>query len=225
MGSITDAIKEIRTTLPPSVELIAVSKTHPISYIEEAYSCGQRHFGENKVQEMTDKFEQLPKDIKWHMIGHLQTNKVKYIVPYVYMIHSVDSEKLLQTIDKEAAKHGRTIKCLLQVHVAQEETKFGFLPSELDDLLKSDILKSLNHIQICGIMGMASFTNDKQQIANEFSQIKQLFEKAKQQYFANNIEFKEISMGMSNDYSIAIEQGSTIIRVGTGIFGKRFYQM
>ncbi|MBP5365763.1 MAG: YggS family pyridoxal phosphate-dependent enzyme [Bacteroidales bacterium] len=225
MSSISDAINEIRSKLPSSVCLVAVSKTHPIQFIEEAYACGQRHFGENKVQEMVEKAEQLPADIKWHMIGHLQTNKVKYIAPFVHMIHSIDSEKLLATVDKEAKKCNRVIPCLLQVHVAKEETKFGFLPEELEEFLASDCLKNLKNVKICGLMGMASFTDDTKQIADEFEQIKNLFENAKNKYFTSDADFREISMGMSNDYPIAIEHGTTIIRVGTGIFGKRYYQV
>ena len=225
MSSISEAISEIRAELPSTVCLVAVSKTHPVAFVEEAYACGQRHFGENKVQEMVEKAEQLPSDIRWHMIGHLQTNKVKYIAPFVYMIHSIDSEKLLATVDKEARKHNRVIPCLLQVHVAKEETKFGFLPSELEEFLASGSYKNMPNVKICGIMGMASFTDDTQQIANEFDEIRQLFQNAKKQYFASDADFKEISMGMSGDYRIAIAHGSTMIRVGTGIFGKRYYQV
>lgn len=225
MSSIADAIKEIRSTLPSSVELIAVSKTHPIEYIEEAYACGQRHFGENKVQEMTDKASKLPQDIKWHLIGHLQTNKVKYIAPYVHLIHSIDSIKLLQAVNKEALKCNRVIRCLLQVHVAQEETKFGLLPLDVNQLLSSDEYKSLNNVKICGIMGMASFTDDQEQIKKEFQTIHNIFVETKNNFFVNDPEFKELSMGMSGDYPIAISEGATMVRVGTGIFGKRYYQL
>jgi pyridoxal phosphate enzyme (YggS family) len=224
MSVIVDSVKEIRSTLKGGVSLLCVSKTHPKEFIEEAYACGERDFAENKVQEMTAKAEELPKDIRWHMIGHLQTNKVKYIASYVYMIHSIDSIKLLETVDKEAKKHNRVIKCLLQVHVAQEETKFGLTADELLELVSSDKIKELTNVEICGLMGMASFTNDKEQIRKEFQEIKKLFDKCKSTHYKEADEFREISMGMSGDYPIAIEEGSTMIRVGNGIFGKRYYQ-
>lgn len=224
MSVIVDSVKEIRSTLKGGVSLLCVSKTHPKEFIEEAYACGERDFAENKVQEMTAKAEELPKDIRWHMIGHLQTNKVKYIASYVYMIHSIDSIKLLETVDKEAKKHNRVIKCLLQVHVAQEETKFGLTADELLELVSSDKIKELTNVEICGLMGMASFTNDKEQIRKEFQEIKKLFDKCKSTHYKEADVFREISMGMSGDYPIAIEEGSTMIRVGNGIFGKRYYQ-
>lgn len=224
MSVIADSVKEIRSTLKGGVRLLCVSKTHPKEFIEEAYACGERDFAENKVQEMTAKAEELPKDIRWHMIGHLQTNKVKYIASYVYMIHSIDSIKLLETVDKEAKKHNRVIKCLLQVHVAQEETKFGLTADELLELVSSDKIKELTNVEICGLMGMASFTDDKEQIRKEFQEIKKLFDVCKSTHYKEVDEFREISMGMSGDYPIAIEEGSTMIRVGNGIFGKRYYQ-
>lgn len=225
MSTIAESIKNIRKTLPDNVELLCVSKTHPKEYIEEAYACGERHFAENKVQEMTAKAESLPQDIKWHMIGHLQTNKVKYIAPYVYMIHSVDSMKLLEVINKEAKKNNRKIKCLLQVHVAQEETKFGLNRDELIELIANDEIKNITNIEICGIMGMASFTDDTEQVRKEFREIKKLFEQCKSTHYSDVENFREISMGMSGDYPIAIEEGATMIRIGGGIFGKRYYQI
>ncbi|MCQ2229948.1 MAG: YggS family pyridoxal phosphate-dependent enzyme [Bacteroidales bacterium] len=225
MSAIVEAIEEYRATLTKGVELIAVSKTFPKEYIEDAYTCGQRHFGENKVQELSDKAESLPKDIKWHFIGHMQTNKIKYIAPYIYMIHSVDSLKVLEAINKEAAKNQRTIKVLMQIHVAQEETKFGLLPEELYALLDEGKWKELNNVSICGLMGMASFTDDMQQVRNEFTTIKNIFDTCKGKYFTDNSDFCEISMGMTGDYKIAMECGSTLVRIGNGIFGKRYYQM
>ncbi len=225
MSAIANAIEQYKQTLPNGVELIAVSKTFPKEDIEEAYAMGQRHFGENKVQELTDKATALPSDIKWHMIGHLQTNKVKYIAPFIHLIHSVDSQKLLETINKEAIKNNRTINVLLQVHVAQEETKFGLLPTELYQLLDSQEWQKLTNVRICGIMGIASFTADEQQIRKEFDTIHQIFLTCQKQYFANAEYFREISMGMTSDYQIAVEYGSTLVRIGNGIFGKRYYQV
>lgn len=223
MQNIQEAIQAIKSTLPEGVELIAVSKTHPISMIEEAYAIGQRHFGENKVQELAAKAAVLPQDIKWHMIGHLQTNKVKYIAPFVHCIHSVDSERILDAIEHEAAKNNRVIDCLLQVHVAREETKFGFLPSELHALLQSDYLSNLRHVRICGLMGMATNTDDMEQVRREFRTIHELFRQTQSIFFADRPEFKDISMGMSGDYQIAVEEGSTMVRVGSTIFGNRYY--
>ncbi len=224
MSIITEAIKQYKSNLPEEVELIAVSKTFPIDDIKDAYTCGQRHFGENKVQELTEKATTLPTDIKWHMIGHLQTNKVKYIAPFIHLIHSVDSLKLLETINKEAIKNNRTIDVLMQIHVAQEETKFGLLPDELYQLLSNDNWHNLHNIRICGLMSVASFTDDIEQIKHEFMTVKQVFSKCKEEYFVNADYFKEISMGMTNDYTIAIDCGATLIRIGNGIFGKRYYQ-
>lgn len=224
MSVIAEAINEIKQGLPPHVELIAISKTHPAAFIEEAYAAGQRHFGENKVQELSDKAAALPADIKWHMIGHLQTNKVKYIAPFVHLIHSVDSERLLETINKEAAKHNRTVSCLMQVHIAQEETKFGLTANELHQLLATGIAQRLPNVKICGIMGMATYTDDQEQIRSEFATIKRIFDQTKHDFFPNDNNFCHISMGMSGDYHIAIQEGATLIRVGSSIFGKRYYQ-
>ncbi|MDI3526645.1 MAG: dependent protein, partial [Tenuifilum sp.] len=212
-----------KSELPSHVKLIAVSKTHPVEAIMEAYNAGHRLFGENKVQELVSKYEQMPKDIEWHLIGHLQTNKVKYIAPFVSLIHSVDSLKLLKTINKEAAKNNRVIDCLLQVHIAQEETKFGLSTQELHDILKSPELDQLNNIRICGLMGMATFTDNIQQVRNEFRNLKNIFDEVKNAYFQMESFFKEISMGMSGDYRIAIEEGSTMVRIGSNIFGHRIY--
>ena len=218
---ITQRIQELRASLPSHVTLIAVSKTKPVSALVEAYDAGQRAFGENKVQELVDKAAVLPKDIQWHLIGHLQTNKVKYIAPFVHLIHAVDSLKLLLEIDKQAAKNERVIDVLLQFHIAQEETKFGLSLEEAQELLESDAFQSCQHIRVVGVMGMASFVDDQQQIHSEFQSLKQLFDQLKSSYFHTQSAFKEISMGMSGDYPIAIEEGSTMIRVGSSIFGGR----
>jgi len=203
------------------VNLVAVSKTHPVEEIIAAYQEGQRVFGENKVQELASKYEQLPTDIEWHMIGHLQTNKVKYIAPFVSLIHGVDRLKLLREINKQAVKKERVIDCLLQIHIAEEETKFGFSEQELLQLLQSLPEQQLNNIRIRGLMGMATFTSDMQQVRNEFSNLKQLFDRIKQQYFEDNDSFSELSMGMSGDYETAIEEGSTMVSIGSLIFGER----
>ena len=203
-------------------KLIAVSKTHPSEKILEAYGADQRIFGENKVQEMVAKWEVLPKDIEWHLIGHLQTNKVKYITPFVSLIHSVDSQKLLEEINKQAKKNNRKINCLLQVHIAKEETKFGFNEHELISLLDSEIISTLDSIAIKGLMGMATLTDDENQVRNEFKYLKNLFDKAKTRTRSSD-EFNELSMGMSSDYKIAMEEGSTMVRIGTAIFGDRDY--
>lgn len=221
MKTIGQKILDIKEQLPPQVNLVAVSKFQPKESIEEAYESGQRLFGENYVQELCDKAVQLPQDIQWHFIGHLQSNKVKYIAPFVSMIHSVDSKKLLQEIEKQAAKHSRVIDVLLQVHVAQEETKSGLSDAELDELL--DELKTLSfpHIRFCGIMGMASFSNDQDLLDREFNQIHALFQKAKQTTFSQIESFQQISMGMSGDWPLAVKCGSTLIRVGSSLFGER----
>jgi len=218
---IAENIKEIQSNLPENFTLVAVSKTKPVEDLQEAYNAGQRIFGENKVQEMTSKYEVLPKDIQWHLIGHLQTNKVKYIAPYVSLIHSIDSEKLLREVNKEAKKNNRIIPCLLQFHIAEEETKFGFSFDEAKELIESEAFLNFQNIQIVGIMGMASFTENEQQIRNEFQTLHDYFHVLKSHYFKFNPDFKEISMGMSGDYKIAIEHGSTMIRVGSTIFGHR----
>ena len=221
--SISSILSSIKTDLPDHVRLVAVSKFHPVEMIEEAYHAGQRIFGENHVQEMTQKHELLPKDIEWHFIGHLQTNKVKYIAPFVSLIHSVDSFKLLKEINKQAEKSQRVISCLLQIHIAQEETKFGFSFDECRSMLQEEEWKTLTHVQLCGVMGMATFTDDVQEVRNEFRSLKKFFDEIKENYFSNNDAFHEISMGMTDDYPIAIEEGSTLIRIGTKIFGERVY--
>jgi pyridoxal phosphate enzyme (YggS family) len=218
---IADRLSELLQKLPASVSLVAVSKTKPVSAILEAYDLGQRDFGENKVQELVDKNEQLPKDIRWHLIGHLQSNKVKYIAPFVHLIHSVDSLRLLMEINKQGAKNHRTIDCLLQFHIAQEETKFGLNLAEAIELLESEDFKSFNHVRICGVMGMASFTEDFELIRTEFRTLKGNYSTLKERFFNDSNNFKELSFGMSSDYSIAIEEGSTMIRVGSTLFGER----
>ena len=215
--------QEILREIPPTVKLIAVSKLHPASEVEAAYALGQRDFGENWAQEMREKHEILPKDIRWHFIGHLQTNKIKYIIPYVHQIHSIDSFKLLQEVDRQAAKHNRVVGCLLQFHVATEETKFGFSMDECEQMLKSPEFSSLKNIEVRGVMGMASFTDDAAQVRREFQTLHGFFTKLKEEYFAEDPYFTELSMGMTGDYRIAIEEGSTMIRVGSAIFGERDY--
>ena len=212
---ISDNLDAFLETIPSSVELVAVSKTKPNDMIMEAYQAGQRHFGENKIQEMTSKWETLPKDIQWHMIGHVQTNKVKYMAPYVSLIHGVDREKLLNEINKQAFKNNRIIDCLLQVFIANETTKFGLSPNEILPLIERSL--SLKNIRVAGLMGMATFTQDNEQIENEFKVLKELFFLAQKKY--NQISI--LSMGMSNDYQIAINQESNMIRIGSKIFGNR----
>ena len=218
----TEKYKQLIDEIEPfKARLIAVSKTKPVEDILQLYKAGQKIFGENKVQELVSKYEALPKDIEWHLIGHLQTNKVKYIAPFVSIIHSIDSLKLLQEINKQAEKNNRTIDCLLQVFIADEETKFGLSEDEICELLQAKEYLELKNIRICGLMGMATNTNDESKIADEFLSLKQLFEKVKQKYFANQSYFKEISMGMSSDYKIALQNGATLIRVGSILFGER----
>lgn len=216
-------LKEVLAELPQNVRLVAVSKFHPNEAIEEAYTAGQRIFGESKVQEMTQKYEILPKDIEWHFIGHLQTNKIKYMAPYVSLIHGVDSYKLLSEINKQGAKCGRVIPCLLQMHVAQEETKFGFSFEECTEMLKKGEWKELKNISLHGLMGMASNTDNMQQVRKEFRMLHSYFEEVKNSFFTNETTFKELSMGMSHDYSIAVEEGATLVRIGSRIFGERVY--
>ncbi len=220
--SITENLKKIKDSLPDNITLVAVSKTKPIEDILEAYHVGQRVFGENKIQEMTEKQEVLPKDIEWHMIGHVQRNKVKYMASYVSLIHGVDSLKLLKEIDKQAKKYRRIIPCLLQVYIATEETKFGLAQDELLQLIHSEEFKSLQNIKIVGLMGMASFTTDTQKIQKEFQSLKNIFNYVKP-YQLPNCHFEKLSMGMSGDYPIAIECGSTMVRIGSSIFGERNY--
>ncbi len=222
----TENIKKIQKTIAENgnqARLIAVSKTKPIELLQEVYDYGLRLFGENKVQEMASKQEVLPPDIEWHLIGHLQTNKVRQVVPFVSLIHSVDSLKLLQEINKEASKINRPIDCLLQMHIAQEETKFGFSETEFWELLEKNAFGNLPFVRIKGLMGMATNTDDEVQIRSEFRGLKNLFEKIKQEYKSQFSDWSELSMGMSSDYEIALEEGSTLIRVGSLIFGERQY--
>ena len=221
--SISQNIDQVLKSIPENVKLVAVSKTKPKEAIIEAYDGGYRIFGENKPQELKEKSEALAKDIEWHFIGHLQTNKVKYIAEFVHLIHAVDSIKLLTEISKQALKHNRVINCLLQFHIAKEESKFGYDLPEAIEMLCSDEFKQLKGVNIVGVMGMATFTDDHDQVRSEFKQLKANFDKLKAEYFNNKTDFTELSMGMSGDYQIAIEEGSTIIRVGSSIFGARQY--
>lgn len=219
MSSISENIANIQATLGTKIQLIAVTKTKPISLLMEAYNAGFKRFGENKVQELVTKYEAMPKDIEWHLIGHLQTNKVKYIAPFVSLIHSIDSLKLLQEIDKQAAKNQRVIECLLQIHIAKEETKFGLSESEAEALLNSEEFEELKNIKIVGLMGMASNIEDETEIRKEFRKLKTVFDK----FTLYHSSFTIISMGMSGDYQLAVEEGSTMVRVGSAIFGQRQY--
>ena len=221
--SIVDSLASVKATLPGGVRLIAVSKTHSTERILEAYNAGQRAFGENKVQELVPKYEALPKDIEWHLIGHLQRNKVKLVVPFVSLIHSVDSEKLLSAIDQEAEKAGREVKCLIQVHIAEEETKFGFTPDEAFRFFVDKRPAAYKHVRIAGLMGMATLTDDTTRIRKEFFLLHDLFEKVRAEGNVTREAFSTLSMGMSSDYPIAVESGSTMVRVGSAIFGKRDY--
>lgn len=218
--SIAKNLTEIKSQLPAHVTLVAVSKTKPVSDLMEAYNAGQRIFGENKIQEMTEKWEQMPKDIEWHMIGHVQTNKVKFMAEYVSLIHGVDSLKLLEEINKQAQKHNRIIDCLLQIHIAEEETKFGLNEEELNEIF--EILKQVQYenIRIVGLMGMATFTENTAQIEKEFNHLKAIFDKL----LTTNSQLQTLSMGMSGDYQLAISCGSTMVRIGSSIFGNRNYQ-
>lgn len=216
-------LQQVWAELPQGVRLVAVSKFHPAESIREAYQAGQRIFGESKAQELQAKHETLPGDIEWHFIGHLQTNKVKYIAPYVTLIHSIDSPHLLAEVDRQAAKAGRTVDCLLQVHIAREETKFGFTPDECRQYLASGQWRQLEHVRLCGLMGMATNTDDMQQVQAEFQGLAALFREVKAAWFPQAPWFKELSMGMSHDYHEAIAAGSTLVRVGSHIFGERNY--
>lgn len=207
--------------LPKYVQLVAVSKTKPSSFIVEAYNAGERHFGENKALEMRDKSLELAKDIKWHFIGHLQRNKVKYIIPSVHLIHSVDSFRLLEEINKEALKNGRIVNCLLQFHIAKESTKFGFSIEEAQEMLRNNNFLLLKNINLVGVMGMATFSDDENLVRSEFKTLKTIFDELKRTSFSDKEDFKDISMGMSGDYLLAIEEGATIVRVGSSIFGSR----
>ena len=220
---ISENLDILRKEIPSHVKLVAVSKTKPVEDLEEAYNSGQRAFGENKAQEMINKHPLLPEDIEWHFIGHLQRNKVKYIVPFVSLIEAVDSMRLLREINKEALKNSRTVNCLLQFHIATEETKFGLDLEEAFAILDDPGFTDINNICITGVMGMATFTDDEMKLRKEFSSLRNIFNTVNEKYFNNDSRFKEISMGMTGDYKIAIEEGSTIVRIGTGIFGERNY--
>lgn len=221
--SVASNIAAIRAHVPASVSLVCVSKFHNADTIMEAYRAGERIFGESRVQEIVEKHPFLPHDVEWHFIGHLQTNKIKNIIGFVQLIHGVDSLKLLQAIDAQATKVDVKVRCLLQIHIAEESTKFGFLPDELNELLSSDDFKLLKHVEIAGLMGMATYTDDLNQVRKEFRRLKQIFDEVKERFFAEHASFSELSMGMSGDYEIAIEEGSTMVRVGTAIFGDREY--
>lgn len=221
--SIAQNIQEIRKNIPANVSLVCVSKFHPENAILEAYNCGERIFGESRVQELLAKQTKLPADIQWHFIGHLQSNKIKLILPTVSLIHGVDSFNLLKEINSRALKAGRVVSCLLQVHIAREETKFGFSMEEIRQMLSGNEFGSLENVQINGLMGMATLTDDKEQIRAEFRTLRQLYDELKREYFQNNENFCELSMGMSDDYQIAIDEGSTMVRIGSSIFGMREY--
>ena len=222
---IKENLNIVKAEIPSGVTLIAVSKTKPVTDLQEAYDAGQRIFGENKALEMRDKHQQLPEDIEWHFIGHLQTNKIKYIAPFVKLIHSVDSQSLLEAVNKEALKNNRVIDCLLQFHIAQEDTKFGLDMEEAKAMLESECFGNLKNIRIVGVMGMATFTDDAAHVREEFRSLKSIFDTLKENYFKDEVAFKEISMGMSGDYPIAIEEGATMVRVGSSIFGARNYNV
>lgn len=211
----------LKTLQNRGITLVAVSKTHPVERILELYQRGQRDFGENRVQELLEKAPHLPADIRWHLIGHLQTNKVRYIAPFIHMIHSVDSLRLLAEVEKQAAKIGRIIDCLLQFHIAEEETKFGLSEDEADALLQSQEYRAMRRVRLCGVMGMATFTDNIDQVRAEFRHLRSIFERLRTTYFADASHFREISMGMSSDWEIAVEEGSTIVRIGSLIFGPR----
>ncbi len=222
MIDIASNIRSLKEQIPPSVKLVAVSKTKPVSDILEAYNTGHKSFGENKVQELLQKKGLLPADIDWHLIGHLQTNKVKLVVPFISLIHSVDSFRLLKVINSEAMEINRIVNCLLQLHIAAEETKFGFSMAEIHEMLQSQDFHKLNSVRLCGVMGMATFTDDSDRIRKEFSCLTSCFNELRLKYFRDDNNFREISMGMSDDYKIAVSEGSTIIRIGSLIFGERF---
>ncbi len=221
MNNITENYHKIKEEIPKDVKLIVISKTKTESDILEVYNCGHRFFGESKVQELTPKAEKLPKDIEWHLVGHLQRNKVKYIAPFISMIHSVDSFKLLKEVNKRAGNNDRIINCLLQMHIAEESTKFGMTSEELNELLSRPEFSSLKNINVCGLMGMATFTDDKNQVKKEFKSLYNTFLSTKEKFFSTKPDFKELSMGMTDDYQVGIEEGSTMVRIGTAIFGKR----
>lgn len=219
--SIRNNLLEVKANLPEDVLLVAVSKYHPVEALQEAYDAGQKVFGESHVQELVGKHEVLPKDIIWHFIGHLQTNKVKYIAPFISLIHAVDTMKLMKEINRQAEKAGRVIDCLLQMHIAQEETKFGFAPDELKAMLADGEWKEMKNVKIVGLMCMATNTDDDEQVRSEFRYARSIFDSIKAEHFAQDADFKHLSMGMSGDYPIAVEEGSTMVRVGSRIFGNR----
>ena len=221
MSDITSNIISLKKEIPPYVKLVAVSKSRPVGDILEAYTTGLRDFGENRVQELISKKDDLPSDIEWHMIGHLQTNKVRLVVPFVKLIHSIDSFRLLTTVNQDALKISKIVDCLLQFHIAVEETKFGFDIREADEMLRSEAFRNLNDVRICGVMGMATFTVDQNCVRKEFRQLIDYFKRLKDKYFNDADHFREISMGMSGDFRIAIEEGSTMVRIGSVIFGER----
>ena len=221
--SIAQKIQQLRSSLPEGVSLLAISKFQPLESLQEAYDAGQRMFGENHIQEMAAKAAVLPKDVEWHFTGHVQTTKIKYMASFVSLIHAVDSYRLLREINKHAAKHNRIIDCLLQIHIAQEETKFGFTIDECREMLATEPWKELQNVRITGLMAMGSNTDDMEQVRNEFRQMKQFFDELKTIYFADQPSFNQLSEGMTDDYPIAIEEGSTIVRIGSMIFGSRGY--
>ena len=223
MINVKENIRKLQDSLPKGVGLVAVSKFHPVELLREAYDAGQRIFGESRAQELLQKVGRMPGDVKWHFIGHLQTNKVRAIVPYVAMIHSIDSEKLLRVVDSEAERAGRVVDVLLQLHVAQEETKYGMTADECVAMVESGVLAELTHVRVCGVMGMATNTDDENEIRVEFRKIKQVFDLLHEGCLHDSDCFREISMGMSDDYQIAVEEGSTLVRVGHSIFGERQY--
>lgn len=220
---IAEQIKRLRSELPEGVNLLAISKYQPIESLQEAYDAGQRMFGENHIQEMASKAAALPKDIEWHFTGHVQTNKIKYMASFVSLIHAVDSFRLLREINKHAAKHNRVIDCLLQIHIAQEDTKYGLMVQECRELLAHEPWRELENVRIVGLMAMGSNTDDMKQVRGEFRRMKQLFDELKETYFADEPSFCQLSEGMTDDYPIAIEEGSTIVRIGSMIFGDRVY--
>lgn len=219
--NILENIGKLREELPNEVKIVAVSKTHTPEIIMQLYNSGYKVFGENRVQELLEKYEAMPKDTEWHFVGHLQSNKVKYLAPFIKMIHGIDSFRILKTVNREAKKHSRIIPCLLQFHIADEETKFGLSEEEAYEILDSEEYKTLKNISIVGVMGMATLTDDKEKIRKEFRFLKRIFDNIKKEYFPRKKGFKEISMGMSEDYQIAVEEGSTIVRIGSSIFGSR----
>ena len=221
MTDISFNISRLKSELPSSVKLVAVSKTKPVSDIIEAFNAGQKYFGENRVQELLDKKDHVPADVEWHLIGHLQTNKVKYVVPFISLIQSVDSLKLLNSINNEASKINKVVNCLLQIHIAEEETKYGFSMSEIESIIDGKGFEGLKFVRICGVMGMATYTDDFSQVRKEFSCLREYFKILKSGYFSSEDYFREISMGMSGDYKIALEEGSTMVRIGSLLFGER----